>query len=48
MVPDLESTVALELANDTIRRRDTVVRGLENMRDLVGDRNGEDEEICKC
>lgn len=47
MIPDLKGTVALELANDTIRRGDTVVRGLENMGNLVGDWNGEDEEIYK-
>lgn len=45
MIPDLECTVALDLTHNAVRGGDTVVRSLKDARDLLGDRNREDEEI---
>jgi hypothetical protein len=43
MVPDLEGAVALDLANNAIRCRYTVMGGLEDVWNLLRYRDGENE-----
>jgi hypothetical protein len=45
MIPDLKRAFTLNLANNSVRCTDTVMRCLENRRDLLWNRNGEDKEI---
>lgn len=47
MVPDLECTVALQLTYNSVRSRDTVMRGLEDAGDLIGNWNRENKEVWK-
>jgi hypothetical protein len=45
MIPDLKRAFTLYLADNAVRCRDTVMRGLKNMWDLLRDWDREDEQI---
>lgn len=45
MVPDLQCTVSFDLAHDSIRSRDTMMRSLEDTRYFVRNRDREYEEV---
>jgi len=48
MIPDLQRAVALDLTDNAIRSRHAVMRSLEDVRNLLRNGNGEDEEIYMC
>jgi hypothetical protein len=45
MVPDMQGALTLYLAQDTVCSACEMMRNLENIGNLVGNGDGEDEEI---
>ena len=47
MIPDVKGTVALDLAQHTIRGTSKMMGGLEDIGNLFRNWNREDEQICE-